>query len=202
MPAGRPREFDLDQVLDRAVEVFWRQGYEGTALSDLTEAMGINRPSLYAAYGNKEQLFAKVLARYAENNTTYVRTALDQPTARAAVAALLTGIAQSTTRPGRPRGCLTVQAALACGEANESVRLALNTHRAGMEVALRRRLIRARHDGDLPPDADPADLAKFVCTVFQGIAVQASAGATRRQLMRVADVAVATIPADPARVDG
>ena len=116
MPRGRPREFDVDEALDRALEVFWRKGYEGASLPDLTEAMGINRPSLYAAFGSKEDLFRKALARYAEGPTAYACEALKAPTARAVVERLLAGTANLLSDPRNPRGCFAVQGALACGE--------------------------------------------------------------------------------------
>src|SRR5437870_3401565 len=121
-PMGRPRAFDVDKALERALRVFWRKGYEGTSLSDLTKAMGINRPSLYAAFGNKEALFRKALDRYAEGPAAYTRTALDGPTARAVVERLLRGVVDLLTNPRHPPGCLAVQGALACGDAADSIR--------------------------------------------------------------------------------
>src|SRR5438046_5943942 len=112
---GRPRAFDADEALDQALTVFWRKGYEGASLPDLTRAMGINRPSLYAAFGNKEALFRKVLDRYAEGSAACVREALAEPTARSVVEQLLTSAAELFTDPRNPRGCLAVQGALACG---------------------------------------------------------------------------------------
>src|SRR5262245_63511915 len=106
VPRGRPREFDTEEALDAALEVFWRKGYEGASLPDLTEAMGINRPSLYAAFGNKEELFRRVVARYIEGPGTCVREALALPTARAAAAALLEATIDIVTDAKNPRGCL------------------------------------------------------------------------------------------------
>src|SRR6516164_7920615 len=114
---GRPREFDVDQALDSALRVFWRKGYEGTTLPDLTKAMGINRPSLYAAFGSKEELFRQTLDRYAAGPAAYVRAALTEPTARAVAERLLAGAIDVVTNRRNPRGCLLVQGALACGEA-------------------------------------------------------------------------------------
>src|SRR6266571_4767093 len=122
MPVGRPRAFDIDKALDRALRVFWRKGYEGATLSDLTKAMGINRPSLYAAFGNKEDLFRKALDRYAQGPAAYVREALSKPTARAVAQALLGGTVDLLTDPRNPHGCLMVQGTLACGTPTESVR--------------------------------------------------------------------------------
>src|SRR5436190_2124683 len=121
MPRGRPREFDIDEALDRALAVFWRNGYEGTSLPDLTEAMGINRPSLYAAFGNKEELFRRVLDRYAEGPAACARAALNEPTARAVAERLLRETVDLLTDAHGPRKCLLVQGALACGEAADPV---------------------------------------------------------------------------------
>src|SRR6476619_2477244 len=157
MPAGRPRAFDTEKALDRALQVFWRKGYEGASLPDLTKAMGINRPSLYAAFGNKEALFRKAVERYAQGPAGYVREALELPTARQVVERLLRGGICVGTGPKGPRGCLMVQGALSCGDAAEPARKELAARRAAGEAALRRRLERAREEGDLPKEADPAD---------------------------------------------
>src|SRR5271170_1976714 len=119
---GRPRSFDADKALDRALQVFWRKGFEGASLADLTKAMGINRPSLYAAFGDKEALFRKVLDRYADGPASYVREALQEPTARAVMERLLRGAAEISADRHSPRGCLMVQGALACGKETEPIR--------------------------------------------------------------------------------
>jgi AcrR family transcriptional regulator len=194
VPPGRPRAFDADAALDRALAVFWEKGYEGTSLTDLTEAMGINRPSLYAAFGNKEDLFRKVTDRYAEGPAAYSRAALDEPTSRAVVQRLLYGAVEVNTAPGTPPGCLLVQAALVCGDAGDAVRHELVARRAAGLDALRQRLERAQAEGDLPPDADPDGLAHYVTTVLWGIAVQAASGATREALERVAETALRAWP--------
>jgi AcrR family transcriptional regulator len=194
VPTGRPREFDLDQALDRALRVFWRKGYEGTTLPDLTKAMGINRPSLYAAFGSKEGLFRKALDRYAEGPACYVREALNEPTARAVAERLLGGAIDVVTDRRNPRGCLMVQGALACGEAAESVRRELVSRRLAGEAAIRERFERAMSDGDLPVDSHPADLARYVVAVLHGIAVQAASGASRAELQRVAEMALRAWP--------
>ena len=193
-PTGRPREFDPDEALERALELFWRQGYEGTSLGELTAAMGINRPSLYAAFGNKESLFRKALDRYTDEHMAFIRTALEEPTARGAIEALLRGYVASVTNPRTPPGCLTVNGALASGPDADSIRAELTARRLAGEAALRARLQRARRDGDLPPDADAADLARYINTIAQGIAVQAAGGANRKQLDHVVDIAVRAWP--------
>src|SRR5215212_2825673 len=116
MPRGRPRTFNPDKALDRALNVFWKKGYEGASLPDLTKAMGISRPSLYAAFGNKEALFRKAVERYARGPAGYAREALDLPTARAVVERLLRGGTCVSTNPKNPRGCFMVQGALTCGD--------------------------------------------------------------------------------------
>src|SRR5688500_1288314 len=192
---GRPRAFDEETALGRALEVFWRKGYEGASLPDLEAAMGINRPSMYAAFGNKEALFRKALTRYREGPAGYVREALAEPTARAVAERVLLGAANLLSDRRHPRGCLMVQGALACGEGAESVRKELAAHREAGVAALRRRFERARSEGDLPAGASPADLARFLATVVHGMSVQASGGATRAQLRRVAEMALRAWPA-------
>jgi len=189
-PTGRPRSFDLDEALDAATQVFWTKGYEGASLTDLTHAMGINRPSLYAAFGNKETLFHKTLARYAEGRAAHVHEALKQPTARAVAEHLLRGAADLLTDPRHPTGCLMVQGALACGEDADCIRQALVSRRVAVEAALRRRFQRAKAEGDLAADTKPADLSRYVMTIAQGMAVQATGGASRADLQRVAATAM------------
>ncbi|MGK5442757.1 TetR/AcrR family transcriptional regulator [Micromonospora sp. URMC 105] len=187
---GRPRGFDTDQALDRAMEVFWRHGYEGASLADLTAAMGINKPSLYAAYGNKEGLFRKVVARYADVEMAYARSALDQPTAREVAAALLRDNVVALTRPDRPVGCLSIQGGTACGAANAGISEFLAASRLAGEQAIAARFARAVDERDLPPDADPTALARFLSVVTEGHAVHAAAGADRAQLERSAEIAL------------
>jgi AcrR family transcriptional regulator len=187
MPGGRPRSFDADTALDRALEVFWRQGYEGTSLTDLTTAMGINRPSLYAAFGNKEELFSVVLARYLEGPGGYAAAALDARTTPEVLRLLIRGAIELTTGQDAPHGCLCVKSVQAGGPGTEPVRQNVVAARKAGEAALRRRLEQA---DDLPPGYTPADLTALVHTISDGIAVQAATGRTRDELSRVAEVAL------------
>jgi AcrR family transcriptional regulator len=192
---GRPRAFDRDKVLDQALHVFWERGYEGTSIADLTEAMGINPPSLYAAFGNKETLFREALDRYEARRDEIMAEAFAAPTAREAMTRLLEGTADRLSDKDKPRGCLMVQGALCGGEECDAVKRDLASRRAEGEAMIRERLKRAKREGELPKDTDPAALARFVSTVMQGMAVQASGGATRKELLTIADMALRSWPA-------
>ena len=194
MAMGRPREFDLDKALDLALQVFWSKGYEGASMADLTEAMGITKPSLYAAFGNKEELFRKALDRYVDGPGGYFQVALAKPTARAVVEHLLYESAAAVTDPNHPPGCLAVQGALSCGDAAESIKQELMSRRAKGEQDLRLRFERAIAEGDLPQGSDAADLAAYLSAILQGMAVQAAGGTTREQLRKIAEMALRTWP--------
>jgi AcrR family transcriptional regulator len=190
---GRPREFDTDTALDLALHVFWRKGYEGASMADLTEAMGITKPSLYAAFGNKEDLFRKALDRYVDGPGGYFRTGLEKATAREAVEHILYESVEAVTDPRNP-GCLAVQGALCCGDAAETIKQELMARRSKSEGDLRLRFTRAIAEGDLPADADAGDLARYVSAILQGMAVQAAGGAPREQLRKLADMAMRSWP--------
>ncbi|MGD1225673.1 TetR/AcrR family transcriptional regulator [Streptomyces krungchingensis] len=194
---GRPRGFDADAALDRAVEVFWRQGYEGASLTDLTEAMGINRTSMYAAFGNKEELFHRAVARYAEADMAYAREALVKPTAHEVIESFLRANADALTRADRPSGCLSVQGGLAEGGDSGRIARFLADSRLAGEQALARRLARAVEEGDLPVGTDPHALARYVMVVSEGNAVHAAAGAARAALHATVDIALQAIPRSP-----
>lgn len=170
--------------------VFWSQGYDGASLSDLTEAMGITRTSMYAAFGNKEDLFRAALQRYADGPAGYVARALDQPTARQVAEAFLAGSVRATTSPDGPAGCLAVQGSLAAGETGRPARDALTACREETWSRLRDRFVAAVDSGDLPPDTDPGLLARYLLTVSNGIAVQAAGGVGSAELQQVADGAL------------
>jgi AcrR family transcriptional regulator len=190
---GRPREFDMDKALERAMDLFWRQGYEGTSMADLTRELGITRPSLYAAFESKETLFLKALDLY-ETRAGYREAALSAPTASAYARALLEGAADLHGDKKNPPGCLGVQGALACAPQSDKIRMELIRRRKIGERIIRDRLKRAKAEGDLPPEADPDDLARYLSIVIYGITVQAAGGATRKELRNVAELALRNLP--------
>jgi AcrR family transcriptional regulator len=194
MPAGRPRAFNTDQALDAALRVFWKRGYEGASLPELTKAMGINRPSLYAAFGNKESLYKKALDRYTQGPACHVLDALEEPTARDVAEHLMYGSVEVATNPKNPPGCLNVHGALACGQDAEAIRKEMIARRATYEAKLIERFERAKKEGDLPKSANPGDLARFICTITQGLAVRASGGASREELRKTVALAMAAWP--------
>jgi AcrR family transcriptional regulator len=191
---GRPRAFDAGDALDCALRVFWKQGYEGTSMSDLTAAMGINRPSLYAAFGNKEQLFAKAVERYNSDRTCFMSKALGEPNARRVAEQLLRGVVDMLCDPTTPAGCLMVQGALCSSTGAEAVRQSLAAGRKEAQVAIRARLERAIAEGDIPRGSRADDLARYLSTVMNGLAVQASGGASRKELRSVAELALKAWP--------
>ena len=191
---GRPREFCTEGALAAALRVFWTKGYEGTSLTDLTEAMGITRPSLYAAFGNKEALFRKALDLYEREKLAYIDQSLVAPTARGVAETLLHGALEMQTNPCEPRGCLEVISATACGAEAESIRADVIARRMPSHLALIRRLERAKEEGDLPASADPSGLASWLAAIIQGMSVQAGAGASREDLERLIETSLAMWP--------
>ena len=184
---GRPRAFDETEVLHKALLLFWSKGYEGTSIADLTETLGLNKPSLYAAFGNKKELFRKALAKYIAGPVRYAREALSAATARETVAMLLMQSAEFLTSPDLPRGCLLVHGALSCGESGREVQQELIRHRLAFEEALRDRFEDAKGQGEFNEDFDAAAMAKYIATVHQGMSVQAIGGASRDELVAVAE---------------
>jgi AcrR family transcriptional regulator len=191
---GRPRAFDTEQALEQAMQVFWRLGYEGASLAELTKAMGINSPSLYAAFGSKEGLFKAVLDHYEARRQRCVAEILSAPTARGAVELLLFGLVDLATDPDEPPGCLFLQGGLSCGADMAEIPLELARRRASLEQSLQERFAQAKEAGDLPASADPAALARYLSVVCNGIAIQAASGAGREQLREVAALALNVFP--------
>ena len=177
------------------MHVFWAHGFEGASLTALTAAMGINRPSLYAAFGDKATLFREAVARYGAGPGRYVRRALGQPTARQFAETLLRGTVAATTNPAHPGGCLWVQGALVAGLESTAIRSDMLAVRDGGIAQVRDRLERARRDADLPAGTDVEALTLYLVSVMNGIAVQANGGRPREALNKVVDLALTAWPA-------
>ena len=154
-------------------------------MAELTAAMGISKPSLYAAFGNKEQLFHQALDLYETEKLAYTREALRQPTARAVAEHFMRGAIAAQTSSCDPKGCLGVIGMTACGAEAESIKAEVIKRRASSSAALLDRFRQAQRDGDLPDQIEPEALAQYLFTILQGMAVQAGAGATRADLEQV-----------------
>jgi AcrR family transcriptional regulator len=191
---GRPRAFDTEEALDVAMGLFWDHGFDGTSMSDLTEAMGINRRSVYAAFGNKEALFTAAVERYLAGPGAFVDKALALPTAREVAQSFLQGSVDAFTAPDRPSGCMVVQSALTCSDAAEAVRSGLAARRVAGVDAFRERFDRAQADGDLPAGVDTQALASYIVALSHGISVQANSGIGREALSRTVDFVLSTWP--------
>lgn len=191
---GRPRGFDADEALEKALRVFWAKGFEGASMADLTEAMGINRPSLYAAFGNKEALFRKALERYSNGPGAYVPKAFEAPTAREVAEKLLDGAAGVLGNPENPGGCLTIQGALVCGDEAAAVKGELVSLRSGTFETMAKRFEQGKLAGEFSPDVDTTCLARYISTVIQGMSVQSASGATYEELKGVAEQAMKAWP--------
>lgn len=187
---ARPRSFDEEEVVNTALQLFIKKGYDGTSIADLTAAMGINPASLYAAFGDKRGLFMHAMHAYATKRAPLVAAALAQPTALQMVEHLLHGYADALTEPGFAPGCLYVQGALSCSEAARPVRDELARRRLAIEPELEARFTLAREEGELAPDADCCSLARYVAALLQGMAVQAASGATSAELHELADLVI------------
>ncbi len=191
---GRPREFCVDRALASALGVFWSKGYEGASMADLTDAMGITKPSLYAAFGNKEALFHKALDLYESEKLEYTRDALKQPTARAVAEHFMRGAIDAQMSSCDPKGCLGVISATACSVEAASIKADVIQRRASSQAALVERFEQAKREGDLPDHIDISGLTSYLYAILQGMAVQAGSGATRAELERVVETSLMMWP--------
>lgn len=193
-PKGRPREFCVDQALAEALHVFWAKGYDGASMTDLTEAMGITKPSLYAAFGNKEALFHKALDLYEQEKLEYGRAALEQPTARKVAEYYLRNAIDVHGGTSDPKGCMGLISSLACSPEAESIKADVVRRRASSQRALVERFERAKAEGDIPAHVDAEGLTSVLYALLQGITVQAGAGATHAELERLVDTSMTLWP--------
>ena len=190
---GRPREFCPDTALAAALQVFWTKGYEGASLTDLTDAMGITRPSLYAAFGNKEALFRQALDLYQRDKTAYIGEAMQEPTARAVADYMLHG-AVDTATGGECRGCMGVIATVACQSVEPSIRDDVNQRAESAKAMIVERMQRAIDAGEFVVETQAEPITRYLLAILQGISVQAQSGATRAELLEVVEAALAAWP--------
>jgi AcrR family transcriptional regulator len=193
-PRGRPLAFNQEDALNKALNVFWSRGYEGTSMTELTAALGINKPSIYAAFGNKEALFRKALARYRAGPIAFVGEAMKAPTARQAAESLLTKAVDFFSDKSKPNGCMIVQGALTCGQSSSTIQQELIAYRGNFETTLINRFELAKAQGDLSSDVSSKQLAKYIATIHQGMSVQATSGATREELLAIVAMALKNWP--------
>jgi AcrR family transcriptional regulator len=182
---ARPRVFDIEKAVQTATVMFWKNGYEQTSLANLTEEMGITPPSFYFAFGSKDGLFRKVIEHYATTYLGFIEGAFRQPTARGVAETMLYGCADVYSNPSNPRGCLIMNCSLPSSETTVHVRQQLATQRKARRAKLKKRFQYAKASGDLPPDSDPEELARYVMSIGWGLAVEAQSGAGKRELYRI-----------------
>lgn len=194
-PRGRPLSFDRDAALETAMHVFWERGYEAASIADLTAAMGITPPSLYTAFGDKEQLFLEAIERYALGyGSAGARALVEEPTARGAIERWLLEAANELTQPCHPKGCMVVMAATNCSAAAERVQDALLRRRTEAIASVGRRIQGGIDSGELPAGTDAGDLANFYATIYQGMSMQAKDGATHASLLATVRTAMRSWP--------
>jgi AcrR family transcriptional regulator len=188
---GRPRSFDRDVALKRAMEMFWERGYEAVSLAEIASELGLTKPSIYAAFGGKAALFREAIELYSRTAGSSTQSALaDEPTARAAVEAMLRNNARSYTTPGRPRGCMVVLAASVGSSENEEIRAFLASIRKQSRDLLAKRVQRGIRDGDVAAGADAQRVAAFYTTLLAGLSVQARDGVSAQAMNRTIDDAM------------
>ncbi len=192
---GRPRKFDPIIALRAALRVFRTRGFEGASLSELTGAMGVSRPSLYALYGSKQGLFWSALDLYEREDLAYVQAALEAPTAKAVAENLLRGALRMQSDPSQPNGCLAVVCSMPGSVEAEPIRLGVIARRAAAHSALVNRLSRAREEGDLPHRTEPEALARLLGALVQGLCVQAGCGASFDDMARAVNTAMTLLAA-------
>jgi AcrR family transcriptional regulator len=187
---GRPISFDKDAALEAAMLLFWERGFEGTSMSDLTQAMGLSPSSIYAAFGDKHALFSLSVKRYLETRAQYAAEALAEPTLDKVIRALFDYTVAFLTAPGHPSTCMTLAGSMGCSVDATPARDLMTEIRKQNEVDIRERLLRARKSGELSKDINVDDYTRFISLMLAGLSVQAANGATKAELRRTAQMAL------------
>jgi AcrR family transcriptional regulator len=193
---GRPRGFDTDAALDNALKVFWKKGYEGATVVDLTKAMKLNMSSLYAAFGDKENLFRQIADQYAQTAAQLYERAMAKPTMYESLSALFSEIVDFLNRPGNPPGCLTIMGALASSSSARPVQQLLLQMRTKGQLRLQARCEQAQREGELAATFDCVAFSRYVATILWGLMVQGASGATKPQMKEIANIALQHLARD------
>jgi AcrR family transcriptional regulator len=187
---GRPISFDKEAALEAAMLLFWERGYEGTSMADLTQAMGLNPSSIYAAFGDKHALFSLAVKRYMETRAQYATKALQEPTLEKVIRALFDNTIAFLTTPTHPPTCMTLAGAVGCSVAATPARDLMTAIRRQNELAIRKRFLRARKSGELSKDVNVDDYTRYLSTIIAGLSIQAANGATKAELKRTSQLAL------------
>jgi AcrR family transcriptional regulator len=187
---GRPIGFDKDAALEAAMMLFWERGYEGTSMADLTQAMGLNPSSIYAAFGDKHALFQLAVKRYLEMRAQYAGKALEAPTLEKVIRALFDSTIAFLTTPGHPPTCMTLAGAVGCSVDAKPARDLMTEIRKQNEAAMRKRLLKARRNGELPKEIAVGDYTRYLSSILAGLSIQAANGSTKEELKRTAQMAL------------
>jgi AcrR family transcriptional regulator len=187
---GRPIGFDRDAALEAAMLLFWERGFEGASMADLTQAMGLNPSSIYAAFGDKHALFSLAVKRYLESRAQYATKALEEPTLEKIVRALFNSTVAFLTTPGHPHICMTLAGASGCSVDAAPARDIMTEIRKQNEAAMRERFLKARRSGELSKDINVDDYTRYISSILSGLSIQAANGSTKSELRRTSQMAL------------
>ncbi|MCW7553925.1 TetR/AcrR family transcriptional regulator [Endozoicomonas gorgoniicola] len=188
--SGRPRSFNQETALEEALKIFWSQGYEGASVKDLTKAMGINKPSMYDTFGNKEELFLKAVDMYIRCETEFFFQALELDDIHQVITSILQGSAQANCSEEKPKGCLIIQGALVCSSEASTIKQALIKCRNEMSEVLQRRFEKARKEGQLVDGANPKVMCHYLTTVLNGLSVHSVDDTSKQMIHAVSRMAI------------
>ncbi len=184
---GRPKKFDFSLALEQALALFWAQGFEGTSISNLSSALNMNRPSIYASFGNKEHLFKRCTEKYLAEKLSFIDEAMNEKNTLMAFEALFK---KEIELISHGKGCLLVNTALTCNPMNEAIKTMLTEHRKTLESKFRKRIQLAQLKKEVGTKESPATLAKYIASIYQGLSVQTATGATNRGMREVVKIAL------------